>query len=187
MKRHQIRLKVLALAVACFAGALLTAAGSGEVLWREDFSKFEKWRLSGPETLTAALDKEFSPGDTCLKYTFKVDDPAKGFAWPQHIRYFRPAIPLEGNDCYLEFDAFYKPVKGEMKLAISLKEIPDVKSPLFKLTPNAWTHVKAPIVGKIPGAKLSGYAFVIGRRSAKPDTEAVFYIKNLRIVRGEKF
>ena len=187
--KHLIRLKVLALAVACFAGAFLTAAESGEVLWQEDFSNFAKWKVSGPETLTAELDKEFSPGDTCLKYTFKVDDPASGFAWPQHIRYFRPApaIPLDGNDCYLEFDAFYKPVKGGMKLAISLKEIAAVKPPVFKLTPGAWTHVKEPIVGRKPGAKLSGYAFVIGRRSVKPDTEAVFYIKNIRVVRGEKF
>ena len=185
--KHLIGMKALAAAAVCFAGAVLAAAEVGGVIWQEDFSKFEKWRLSGPETLTAELDREFSPGDTCLKYTFKVDDPAAGFAWPQHIRYFKPAIPLEGNDCYLEFDGFYKPVKGEMKLAISLKEMPEVKSPLFKLAPNAWTHVKAPIVGKQPGAKFSGYAFVIGRRSAKPDTEAVFYIKNLRVVRGEKF
>ena len=183
--KQRIGMKMLIAAAVCLAGAFLAAAES--VVWKEDFSRFEKWRLSGPETLTAALDKEFSPGDTCLKYTFKVDDPAAGFAWPQHIRYFKPAIPLDGNDCYLEFDAYYRPVKGEMKLAISLKEMAEAKSPLFKLTPNAWTHVKAPIVGKKPGAKLSGYAFVIGRRSAKPDTEAVFYIKNLRVVRGEKF
>jgi len=172
-------------AVVCFAGALAAAAET--VVWQEDFSRFEKWRLSGPETLTAALDTEFSPGETCVKYTFRVDDPAKGFAWPQHIRYFKPAVPLEGNDCYLEFDAYYKPVRGEMRLAISLKEMPEVKSPLFKLAPNAWTHVKAPIVGKKPGASLKGYAFVIGRRSAKAGSEAVFYIKNLRVVRGDKF
>ena len=85
MKRR-IGMKMLATAVVCLAGAFLAAAES--VVWKEDFSRFEKWRLSGPETLTAALDKEFSPGDTCLKYTFKVDDPAVGFAWPQHIRYF---------------------------------------------------------------------------------------------------
>ena len=172
-------------AVVCFAGALAAAAET--VVWTEDFSRFEKWRLSGPETLAAALDTEFSQGETCVKYTFKVDDPAAGFAWPQHIRYFEPAVPLEGNDGYLEFDAYYKPVRGEMKLAISLKEMPEVKSPLFKLVPNAWTHVKVPLVGKKPGAKLKGYAFVIGRRSAKAGSEAVFYIKNLRVVRGDKF
>jgi len=184
--KHLIGMKMLAAAVVCLAGAVLAAAENGDV-WKEDYANFEKWRVSGPETLSAVLDKEFSPGDVCLKYTFKVDDPTTGFPWPQQIRRLGAGITLESNDLYMEFDCFYKPVKGGMTLILSLKEIADIKGVGFKLTPDAWTHVKVPLQGKKPGAKLAGYAFAIGRRLMKPDCEVVFYIKNIRIVRGEKF
>ena len=179
--------KVLAAAAVCLAGVFLAAADGGEAVWQEDFANFAKWKVSGPETLTAELDKEFSPGDTCLKYTFKVDNPAEGFSWPQQIRGIPGGVPLDDRNCYMEFDAFYKPVKGSMTLILSLKEIANLQGVGFRLTPNEWKHVKVRLEGKKPGVKLVGYAFVIPRRSTKPDSEAVFYIKNLRIVRGEKF
>ena len=171
-------------AVLCLAAGLPAAE---TVLRQEDFAGFERWKLEGQETLNAALDKEFSPGDTCIKYTFKVDDPAKGSAWPQQIRSFKPGIPLDGNDVYLEFDAYYKPVRGDVKLSVSPREMPEVRAPKFTVKPNEWTHLKLPLAGKRPGAKLSGYAFVIAKRSTKADSEAVYFIKNLRVVRGEKF
>ena len=191
MKRLSgIRILMLAAGVCGFAmgtsAAAETAQAALNVLWQENFECFERWRIEGPETLAAALDTEFSAGDTCLKYTFKVDDPAKGHAWPQQVRYFKP-VPLDGNDVYLEFDAYCRPIRGEVPLRLSMKEIAEIRAPSFKLKPKAWTHVKVPLLGKKPGVSVKGYAFVIDKRSVKAGSEAVFHIKNLRIVRGEKF
>jgi len=180
-----LKKRMIAAALCCIGA--LAAAAAESVVWKEDFSRFDRWRIEGPETLSAALDNDFSPGESCAKYTFKVDDPAAGRAWPQQLRAFKSAIPLDGNDIYLEFDAYYQPVKGEMNLRISMKDQAAVREPSFKLKPNEWTHVKVPLAGKKNGAKVAGYAFVVDKRSARANSEAVYFIKNLRIVRGDKF
>ncbi|MFA6931799.1 MAG: hypothetical protein WCT05_15865, partial [Lentisphaeria bacterium] len=163
---------------------IVFAASDGQELFRDDLDQLNGWK-SNDTALQISTENTIVKDGAALKLHFKITDKDSGHAWPQAIRSIQPL--QISDDSYVEFDCFYKPVQGEVKLRFVPKEQSEVEEILFpKLLANAWNHVVLPLKEKKNEAWIKGFAFVNAKRTQITGDEAEFLIDNIRIFKGQK-
>ncbi len=168
--------------------AMSVWAADPEVLFQDPPDALALWRSNAGPDMKVTAGESGAPAAQTLNIEYRFERVDTGNAWPQVSRKLTSPLALDGDDVYVEFDCLWQPEHGKQ---ISIRVLPqpqrEIIEKLFKPVAGQWTAVRLPLEARKPGVKLAAIGFVIARRTQRDGDSGAFQIRNLRIVRAQKF